>query len=561
MSILAWTQPSGTENTGVDHLGMRVAGEEAYSQLIDFTTTVTWRPRYFSFLCWTARRAFSEAGGWKGSPTHLVDAKAYYHALKRMEFGMVAATLLCDRDALRVAGSTRVSEALDSLNKTEETDLSLSGDHLRATNGGLSIYAGPMRNLGLLSSAKGLDIPLRGSVGDHLADSFASSLARGDVEDPLSASEASLVALTELGRCCSLSLLDEQSGSFPEVMQERNLLRDTIVDWSSFNGGVGRTARRILSIGIILEWRNLCPDEPAALSQFREVTLLGGARIGDRISWLKLHSIYQRVLAEWRMYQAQAYTTFALESLLGAILSIAGEMRDNFGDGIPYGELVNNVINGLLEDQKEYSVQIPSELKGWWELSLEDLMTLLHTLVVDGRNAGLAEPELHDAIEQMVRDGRAAAPGAWVHNASLLFLLSVVRLQALVERDGEEAWLGSNATFRLSPQTLLRHFQAACHSKIRVPEYLRQVLDELVVKQHRANALRKLAAQPTKDTAKFILQGQEFVPLSLHQPGTSNPRFLNAILFLQDLGYLTHSPNPTVTSDGNALLERICRGG
>ena len=52
MGFLAWTKASDKERAGVDHLGMRVAGEQAYSAMTDFNTTVAWRPRYYSFFCW-----------------------------------------------------------------------------------------------------------------------------------------------------------------------------------------------------------------------------------------------------------------------------------------------------------------------------------------------------------------------------------------------------------------------------------------------------------------------------------------------------------------------------
>ena len=61
MPSVEWTEPQEGD-FGVDHLGMRVAGERAYSALVDFTTTVTWRPRYLSFLCWSLHEAWRNFG-------------------------------------------------------------------------------------------------------------------------------------------------------------------------------------------------------------------------------------------------------------------------------------------------------------------------------------------------------------------------------------------------------------------------------------------------------------------------------------------------------------------
>lgn len=102
MGTLEWTESSSDENTGVDHLGMRVANESSYSKLIDFTTTVTWRLRYYSFLCWAAQRAFLQNGGRFDRTTSKVDFKGYQKAIKRMEYGLVAASLLYDSSASKV---------------------------------------------------------------------------------------------------------------------------------------------------------------------------------------------------------------------------------------------------------------------------------------------------------------------------------------------------------------------------------------------------------------------------------------------------------------------------
>ncbi len=48
---VAWTERWQPQPVGVDHLGMRVAGESAYARLFDFTTTVSFRPRYYSYTC------------------------------------------------------------------------------------------------------------------------------------------------------------------------------------------------------------------------------------------------------------------------------------------------------------------------------------------------------------------------------------------------------------------------------------------------------------------------------------------------------------------------------
>ena len=140
LGTLEWTESSSEENTGVDHLGLRVANESSYSKLIDFTTTVTWRPRYYSFLCWATQRAFFQNGGNFDRTISKVDFNGYQKTIKRMEYGLVAASLVYDSTASKVAGTEKVSIALEAIKKENTVDLPLQGNHLKASVGGLRMH-------------------------------------------------------------------------------------------------------------------------------------------------------------------------------------------------------------------------------------------------------------------------------------------------------------------------------------------------------------------------------------------------------------------------------------
>jgi hypothetical protein len=130
-------------------------------------------------------------------------------------------------------------------------------------------------------------------------------------------------------------------------------------------------------------------------------------------------------------------------------------------------------------------------------------------------------------------------------------------MMALPRLDGFDAWTGEQDSFRRPPSTLVGIVEAALASRQTVDQFLRASLEDLIIRQHRENALRKLAADPSHDTSKFLLEDGGLIPLSHHQPGTSNPRYWNAVQMLADLGYL--APDGTsVTPDGEELLQRIC---
>lgn len=561
MGTLEWTKSSSEENTGVDHLGMRVANESTYSRLIDFTTTVTWRPRYYSFLCWAAQRAFLENGGAFNRPTSKVDFKGYQRAIKRMEYGLVAASLVHDSGASKVAGTEKVSLALESLKKSQSSELPLQGNHLKASAGGLSIYAGVMRALGLLSSSEGFDIPIPGSTGDDLAKAFAKSLDLTGLQNPLDQDSLALVDLEKIGSLCALHGLNEQAQSYIEVNNELELIKKVILDWDNFRGGTGNSARRILSIGLILESRKLFPEQEASLAFFREFTLLGAARISNTIVPLDLPSIYQPILLEWKMYQVHAYITFSLESVLALTLVQAGELQEERGDRIFQSELITSILEYIHQGWEESSPgRLPESLNGWWNRSLSDLVVELETIAKEERNYPLCEPELLTSISKLANPKGSAKIATWAHDTYLMILLSLVRMRGLLINHGERAWIGTEQSFRLTPKALNSHLEKALTEKLTVLEYAKRLTSELAVKQHQQNALRKLISQPDKDTAKFLLEGPYFIPVGTHTPGTSSPRYENALLFLQDLGLLTQGAKPEVTPEGDAALTRI-RGG
>lgn len=182
MGVIEWTEKSGDENTDVDHLGMRLADESSYLKLIDFTTTVMWRPRYNSFLCWAAKTSFSENGGDSNRETNRIDYKKHCRTINRMEYAIVAASLLNGPNLSRVSGSDNVSVAFKNLVPEGDEELELTGDHLKASAGGLGLYAGVMRSLDLLVSSEGVDMPPQRSLGYQLADGLESSFYTEQVQ-------------------------------------------------------------------------------------------------------------------------------------------------------------------------------------------------------------------------------------------------------------------------------------------------------------------------------------------------------------------------------------------
>lgn len=527
--MLGWTEPSTKLDQGIDHLGLRVAGEACYSQLIDFTTTVSWRPRYLSFYCWAAEQAFLRAGGQLDGQPHEVDVQVYRSTFKRLDFALSAATLVEDLEAKHIVGSTALRRRLSRTPFKDTGRLPLTADHVGAAMGGFAIYAGPMRLLGLLGSAHGFDVPRPGTPGQALAHAFGRSVAATGI-DLLDADALDRGALARLGKVCGLDRFARRAASHPRVAEELQLVRAVLVDWDAFARGEGPSAARVLSLGILLELHRRAAGREVRLDDFRAATLLG---IQPR-----LPAIYDGVLARWRVYQAHAYATLALESLLAFVLALAAQQATPLGSS----RLVQEALAAIGAGAKHSELRLPVELRPWPSCRLGDAAADPWT--------DRDEPR----IKASLRAGEGGA--AWGYDASLLLVRSVVRLRQLA-RAGDP-WTGRPDTWRLPPERLIATFVAAEQEGATVKQYLAKVLERDVLHQHHGNALRKLISRPHADSARFMFEEGRVVPLGNINPGTSSPRYANAVDYLAELGYLDEA---RPTAEGLALLRRINSGG
>lgn len=540
MGFVDWTAPSGGGEAGVDHLGMRVAGEVAYSQFFDFTTTVSWRPRYFSFWCSALRRAFIEAGGQVNEPESKIDLQRWRAHLRRQDHAIAIASLLADPAAQRIAGSDHIHAELGSAPHDDARVIALTGEHLGARNGSLSIYLGPMLQVGLIETDGVVHRP--GPTGTMLADAFDAALAASGMEPVLSASEARIDDLRRLGALCGITRLSH-GGDVEFIAREREVLRTIITP--PLGADHGRL--RVLSIGLLLDAIRRS-QEPLGLDQFREYAALGGksplfapaARLPVR---------FDEARNAWQSYQTHAFATLALEGLLAASLSMA------FDDGPAESRLGELLVDSFADGAATVD---PLHLgAGWSERPVNEVVAALLPRF-DSDDADLPrEPTLARVVSSKVRAGRVAEPAPYIATCIGLFLVTVARMRWLDAR-APDAWLGSRASWRLPPRVLLDTLDRAIADRWDVRRLAAETFEGLVLGQHRRNALRKLEADPSLYTARFVIDEGRVVVIGLHGPGTSNPRVENALSFLADLGYVMSGSAVRLTDAGTRLLASIC---
>lgn len=533
-SQVGFLDPYGDPNSGVDHLGMRVAGEAAYSKLIDFITTVAWRPRYFSFLSWALQNAWEASAKKSMDGVIKVNKTLQRSILKRLDYTVAASTLLLDSSAQRIAGSEAINKAIDG---SMQSTIEVRDDHLRSSGGSYNIYVGSMRGLGLLETASNVDRP--SETGKRVAQFYKLSLGNSEkilISAGKEQKHFSSDELRGIAKTAGLAAFNDEK--MPDsVVEERLVLRKMLF-------GATAPINRRLSVGIILHAHDLMPGK-VSLDEFRSLTLLQGIHTENGNIPFVLPEPYKLIIPHWATYQAHAFAIYALESLLGIILDHAQSMEAHKGEGVDCGQFLNFISDEIANDENAIS-EHHKDMNSWFDLDVNSLRSLIFKHVEKNFKAELSEPKLYANLKS--RPSSAST-------SLMLFFFSIARLEFLHDKYGDASWIGSQDPFRLPPIVLIGGFREAANNGTKVIEYARNIIMQYVIKQHHQNAMRKLAAVPKLDTSKFSWEGNRLVPIGSHKAGTSNPRFENAVFCLTDLGYLDN--NGKVTPDGFTFLNEI----
>ena len=293
---------------------------------------------------------------------------------------------------------------------------------------------------------------------------------------------------------------------------------------------------------------------PSDWNEFREAILLGGLREGGGLP-LSLAPGFGKVARAWRLYQAHANAILALESFLALALAA---MEEDGRAAVRRVAVVERVLEWFRLGLESPCLQnCPGRLP---LAPLQNVEAAIRTSVTQEWRTQFAEPELAAAISaQWAGTQGPVNPEVAAGSAAMLFVFTQVRL-SLLRNEFKEAWLSPAADWRLPPPVLVRRFDEAIARGETLESHVRKIIEELVIRQHATNVRRKLFSMPKMLTALFLENGQSLEFVYPHVPGTSSPRFLNAVEYLEELGYLG-APDlagaRSLTGDGEALLSAI----
>lgn len=376
---------------------------------------------------------------------------------------------------------------------------------------------------------------------NRLADRFEEALTPQGIE-LLRGEVLPLNELRSLGERMGVTHLVDAASTDAAVATELEELRRAIVPLDRVDVPV--IQRRLGTIGLLLRVHEQLAGH-VGVSDFRSAVLDRVVLRDEGAKLLRLSESYEAVLDKWRWYQVRAYATQAIETLFSSVLATAWVD----GLGVPVAGLISDVVAAAREESS--TDRLPGDLRGLLSGSAGALISQLEDRIAAGQRELWMEPELSRLVLQGQHDA-----GETIYASFLLLLMALARMRVLRERDGLDGWLGGTDPRRLPPQELLRRVDGWIEERVPVEQAAGDVLRDLVIRQHSRNAFRKLEADPSRDTSRFVLDGDRLIVHNLHpQPASSYPRYRNAVAFLHDLRYIGDDGQPT--SDGKTLAAAI----
>lgn len=469
----AWTE-AGSER-GLDPLAMLGSIEDLYqTQLLPGFSSVTTRLRYYSFHAWWTTRYTDEV--------YDTDLERFQSWTRRLEALYALASAVADRDEVGLAGARfarrRAIDMDDPVDFRKETDRATPSEarYLKPLSGAFrQIYAGQMRDIGILGTARAHALPVPTELGRTLADGFKE--ATGDLGDLLwEGAEAGTISRVNLVRLGALrpSVIDQEG---PEGKALRELLMGVTGPPES-GARRGASLRAILNVAKVTEepvtpnllrwrWAEEDPTDPQA-----------------------------ETLARWQHYQSGD----TLRVVYEALLRYATLALEDYPAGLPPSVLARRLSEETPDVSLGVLMRATNEERP--DATLEDLQRNALT-----QWAGLAE-----------------------------IMAPLARLVAMWRGRVEELAISfPGGAARQNVRTELERIEAAWDEPART--FLAGLIRERIVMRHLQVSARKFHQQ-NRYTFLVEMESDRLLARGVRDVEPSGPRLDTAIQFLEDAGLL-----------------------
>lgn len=347
-----WTKRAVIEDTGRDPLGLNSVAHMVSGFLLPGIITTTDRARYYSFFCWALQHV-NEHDQWKSYTQ-------FWDGMRRREATMILATLLyreeTNGDALKIDGIQQGEKYFEKGKSEGEFSCDFSPLPSNSLGAYGQYYKGPMGTLGLIqSSEEGIHQIVESSRALRLAQAYGANIRntswirkRLHTEDQIPKN-----ILEGLAEAMSLDCLHQ-----PWAKMERDELIHLFFandEDSPDNLSLNRRNTLLLMMDIIDSYDR--HDRKLALDKFYKCGFLAPVYYEELLLDEDQTAPYSapqnlRKYAElWQQFALHYFLTHALESLLEAVLEVAGDST--------IGVSITKLIDALTG--REFSKQIEGE--------------------------------------------------------------------------------------------------------------------------------------------------------------------------------------------------------
>lgn len=489
---------------GQDPLGMQNSSVRIYQSLVPGISNVTLRIRYYGFYAWLAENYARQVGS--------TDPECWKRFLRRAE-GLYALVAARHGGESGVAGidwaHRRLAEAAEQTGVDFKADTEPGSDthYLQQAWGNFgAAYRGQLFEIGIFDHADhAIPLPSK-SIGEPLALAFSESLG-ASADRFLGCMESAKASLEDLDalRGCLPSQIDPAS-------RERELYQGLLLGKFEPADSLSASARR-LTLQLLLRTTALMQKQPSP-EDFRWALYSGQDRYGNPLVLTDPEETLHR--DHWWAYHANDLCQLACSTILKFTL----DALERFPTGIPFHQLISNVLDSLLGELAPTTRS--------WSKFVDGLAIARNPSDVDDPTSEAALAS--EAIGAGRSDQSSSTPP---QAAAAVMLLGVLHQRVSEDRIDLTAILGHlNPVGFRSVLSEISYLKAIGH--LDLPEALHRLIAERILRRHLWVALKKLRYQGDytflieSDGGLLRLRGKD-------GPTFTNPRLRPAIHFLRDL--------------------------
>jgi hypothetical protein len=534
-----WTREVNLYHRRLDPLGLSRVSQWITDQLLPGITSVTDTARNYSFYCWAISNLLKE--------NKITERSQFASQLTKREAAFVIASIFHEENKIVKMSPHGYDIAIGFMKKAKNDKFQVSFDVSESNSEGFyGLYYGtPMTRLGLTVRSRLFDdlTPLGRKLASFYEENIKTTQYFGNhVQDD----DVEKKVLQEYGNHACICRLVEPSG-------ERNLLREIMF---SKNFRTLLEKSRMETLGLILFAIKQCEELGIDFTSetFRDVVYFGQVTNGKSVFDIDPKDFLE-IASRWRLFQLHEYLTYALESLLHALL---GQLKRK-DDGLTLDDFLKQINDpsGLVAARLE--VAVPSNVEelvcsildicGLKELSRDS--SIQFNKCCDLR-AAVSEKTAFKALQGANKSNDLQQI---VANSLTILMLNYIRSFCLLSNvDPVTLWFNNRAIVEWSPVFFAQETRSKA-TKWSIDSLVRFYF-KTVTERHDLIAYEKLLAG--NDTFRFEEKAGRLrfkMDIYPNYPSQRSSRVSSAISILEQLGLIeVESKVKRLTVDGERFL-------